>query len=258
MTDKLSLQGKVALVTGAGSGIGRGIALRLAQSGARVAVGYVGDPTGAQETARQFAASDGGMVVPADIRVQSEVQAMIEQVVARWGQLDIMVCNAGYFHAAPLLETQQADWQRVIDTNVNGTFFCAQAAARVMVGQRTPGRIIITCSTQAFRPNIGPLAYGMSKGALLTMARALALELAPHRINVVTISPGVVEAAGNIPLLANMGYRQKVEAQIPLRRVGQPEDIGELAAFLASDAASYITGTDITVDGGLLITGPQI
>jgi NAD(P)-dependent dehydrogenase (short-subunit alcohol dehydrogenase family) len=258
MSDVRSLRGKVALVTGAGSGIGRGIALCLAHEGARVAVGYTGEADGARDTIGRFADPDAGMMVCADIRVRDEVQAMIDQVVAHWGRLDVMVCNAGCFHAAPLLDTTETDWRRVIDTNITGTFFCAQAAARAMIARGEPGRILIIASTQAFRPNVGPLAYGASKAALLAMARALALELASHRINVATISPGVVEAAGNISILTNPEARRAIEAQIPIGRVAQPSDIGEVAAFLASDAASCITGTNITVDGGLLTAGPQI
>jgi NAD(P)-dependent dehydrogenase (short-subunit alcohol dehydrogenase family) len=258
MTGSLSLAGKVALVTGAGSGIGRGIALRLAEAGARVAAGYVGEADGAQATIAMLEDANAGMTVPADIRVRGEVEAMIAEVLRRWDRLDFMVCNAGCYRAAPFLDTSEVDWRRVIDTNITGTFFCAQAAARAMIDRHSPGRIIIIASTQAFRPNMGPLAYGLSKAALLNMAQALGHELAPYRINVVCISPGVIEAAGNIAVLSNPAAREAIEAHIPAGRVGQPHDIGVLAAFLASDAASYITGTNITVDGGLLTTGPQI
>jgi len=258
MTDLLPLAGKVALVTGAGSGIGRGIALRLAEGGARVAAGYVGEPGGALATIGIFADRDAAMTAAADIRVRSEVEAMVAKVDGRWGRLDIMVCNAGYYNAAPMLNTEEADWRQVIDTNVTGTFFCAQAAARAMIARRSPGRIILIASTQAFRPNLGPLAYGLSKAAIVAMARGMALELAPHGITVVSISPGVIEAAGNIAVLSSQDARRRIEAEIPIGRVGQPQDIGALAVFLASDAAAYITGTNITVDGGLLTTGPQI
>lgn len=254
----LSLEGKVALVTGAGSGIGRGIALRLAEAGARVAVGYTGDPSGARETVSLFADPAKGMIVEADIRQREAVQAMVDAVAGAFGSLDVMVCNAGYFHAAPTVETSEADWRRVIDTNLTGGFFCAQAAARTMIERSRGGRIIFVSSTQAFRPNIGPLAYGVSKAALVAMARGLALELAPHGINVTTVSPGVFEAAGNIGILADPERRRFIEGHIPAGRVGQPRDIGEAIAFLASDAASYVTGTDLTVDGGLLVVGPQI
>jgi NAD(P)-dependent dehydrogenase (short-subunit alcohol dehydrogenase family) len=127
-----------------------------------------------------------------------------------------------------------------------------------MVVQGTGGRIIVTASTQGVRPNRGPLAYGVSKAALLAVVRGLALELAPHRISAVAVSPGVMEAAGNIRSFAEPERRRTVEAQIPLGRVGRPRDIGEIVAFLASDAADYISGANIPVDGGLLLAGPQI
>ena len=126
-----------------------------------------------------------------------------------------------------------------------------------MVG-RGGGRIIIIASTQAFRANIGPLAYGTSKAALVALARGLALELAPHRITVSTVTPGVVEAAGNIDVLADPARRRAMEAEIPAGRVGQPRDVAEAVSFLASDAADYITGINLTVDGGFLLAGPQI
>ena len=252
-----SLSGKVALVTGAGSGIGRGIALRLAEDGARVAAGYTGAPEGALATVAAFADPLAGMIAEADIRDRQAVDAMIGAVLERWSRLDVMVCNAGCFHAAPTLDLEEEDWRRVIDTNLTGTFFCAQAAARAMVG-RGGGRIIIIASTQAFRANIGPLAYGTSKAALVALARGLALELAPHRITVSTVTPGVVEAAGNIDVLADPARRRAMEAEIPAGRVGQPRDVAEAVSFLASDAADYITGINLTVDGGFLLAGPQI
>ncbi|MBX3065005.1 MAG: glucose 1-dehydrogenase [Anaerolineae bacterium] len=257
MSNLVDLQGKVALVTGAGSGIGRGIALRLAEAGAQVAIGYVGEADGANATLAMLPAPENAMIVAADIRVQAEVQQMVGQVVERFGRLDVMVCNAGFYHEAPLLEAKEADWRAVLDTNVTGTFFCVQAAARAMI-QTSGGRIVIIGSTQAHRPLNGPLAYAVSKGALVTMTRALALELAPHGISVAIVSPGVMEAAGNIAHLADLDRRRAVEAQIPIQRVGQPRDIGAVVAFLACDAASYITGVDIVVDGGLLTYGPQI
>ena len=254
----LPLEGKVALVTGGGSGIGRGIALRLAEAGAAVAVGYVGPSEGARETVARFPRPEAGMIVAADIRDRQQVEAMVAEVAASRGRLDVMACNAGLYHAASVLDVEEANWREVIDVNLTGTFLCAQAAARHMVAQGTGGRIIVTASTQGVRPNRGPLAYGVSKAALVALVRGLALELAPHRISAVAVSPGVMEAAGNIRSLAEPERRRTVEAQIPLGRVGRPRDIGEVVAFLASDAADYISGANIPIDGGLLLAGPQI
>jgi glucose 1-dehydrogenase len=254
----MTLKNKVAIVTGAGSGIGQAIAVRLAKDGARVAIGYIGEPEGAETTHQLMPDAAEAITVDADIRRREEVNAMVEQVVGKWGRLDIMVCNAALYHRAPFLEMSELDWQTVITTNLTGSFLCAQIAAKAMIACHRPGKIILIGSTQGHRPLRGTVAYSTSKGGLVTLAKAMALELADHQINVVLVSPGVVEASSNVAWLADQAVRHEVEAEIPLHRVAQPAEVAGVVAFLVSDEARYITGTEILIDGGLLTNGPQV
>ena len=255
----MRLKGKIAIITGAGSGIGRATAIKFAQEGADVGILYAFEPGQAEETARMVvAAGRQALLLPADVRSKGQVEAAVALTLQTFGRLDVMVSNAAIYHWSPFLEIPEDEWDRVLETNLKGVFLCGQAAAQAMVAGGRPGKILLISSTQSERPLVGTAHYGASKSGILSLARTMALELAAHRIGVVVISPGVIEAAGNIRKLSDPVIRRQVERQIPWQRVGQPEDVANLAAFLASDEAEYITGCNISIDGGLLAAGPQI
>jgi NAD(P)-dependent dehydrogenase (short-subunit alcohol dehydrogenase family) len=255
----MDLSGKVALVTGAGSGIGRATAIKLAEEGAEIAILYAFDEEDAVQTGKMV--QDYGrdsLVVYADIRKKTLVELAMDDIIRKFGRLDILVNSAGAYHFAPFLEIAEADLDAVIDTNLKGTFFCSQAAARAMVACGAHGKILLISSTQGIRPVLGTPHYAASKSGMFAMAKSMALDLARYHINVNVVCPGVIESAGNLPKLRDPQVRIDVENQIPWQRVGQPGDVANLCAFLASDAADYLTGSVIAIDGGLLAAGPQI
>jgi NAD(P)-dependent dehydrogenase (short-subunit alcohol dehydrogenase family) len=245
----MSLGGKVALVTGAQQGIGRGFALALARAGAAVAVNYLDDRAAAESVAG-LARSVGAraMIVPGDVSRPADAQAMVEATVKQLGAVDVLVNNAGMYPRVDFLEMREQDWDYVLDINLKGSFFCAQAAARAMVAAKRPGSII-SLASQAIRGAVRGVHYSASKGGIVSMTRAMALELAPHRIRVNAIAPGLTDTAqpryGNTEEeLAVMG------AAVPLGRMARPDDIAAVAVFLASDEARHITGQTIHVNGG--------
>jgi len=255
----LRLKDKVAVITGAGSGIGRATAKKFAEEGADVAIFYTFEPEEAQKTGEMVrAAGRRALVLEADVRRRDQVRAAVDKVALAWGRLDVMVSNAGIYRATPFLEISDDEWDDVLATNLKGAFNCGQAAARAMITAKSPGKILLISSTQAFRPLIGTAHYGASKSGMLALAKTMALELAPHHIGVVVINPGVSESAGNVQKLADPAVRREVESQIPWGRVGQPAEVANLAVFLASADAEYITGCHIVIDGGLLVAGPQV
>lgn len=259
MGNPMRLSGKVAVVTGAGSGIGRATALKFAQEGADVAILYAFDEPEAQTTAELVrAAGRRALVLYADVRRRELVDNAFESIVCQFGRLDALVNSAGVHRWAPFLDITEEDWDAVIDTNLKGSFHCAQAAARAMVALGTGGKIILISSTQAERPLKGTAHYGASKSGMVSLMKTMALELAEHHIGVALICPGVIEAAGNIAKLRDPAVRQQVESQIPWGRVGQPAEVAALAAYLCSDEAKYISGASFVIDGGLLAAGPQV
>lgn len=255
----MRLSERAAIVTGAGSGIGRATALRLAEEGADVAIVYAFEPEEAHKTGEMVRAlGRRALVLEADVRRPAQVSAAVDAVVRAWGRLDVMVSNAGLYRWTRFVDIPEAEWDDVVDTNLKGTFACGQAAARAMIALGRPGVILVVSSTQGSRPLVGTAHYGASKAGMLGLVEAMALELAPHRIRVVALSPGVSESAGNVQSLADPARRREVEGQIPWGRVGQPRDFAGILAFLASDDAEYITGVNLVADGGLLAQGPQV
>ncbi|MBS1810309.1 MAG: glucose 1-dehydrogenase [Acidobacteria bacterium] len=249
----MRLKDKVALVTGASSGIGKGIAIRFAAEGARVIINYRPNSPHDKAAAQALASSlaDRAIAVAADVSQRIEVEQMMDAALAAFGRLDIAVCNAGICPEQPFLETTDDHWNQVLGVNLYGAFVVSQLAARQMVRQGEGGKIIFTSSVHEDIPYPRYTAYCASKGGLRLMMRNIALELAPHKINVNNIAPGAIATPMNQTVLDDPEEMEKALREIPWGRFGQPEEIAAVATFLASDDASYVTGSTYFVDGGL-------
>ncbi len=248
----MSLSGKVALVTGASSGIGKATAMELARQGAAVVINYIGDAAPADAVVEEIQRGGGqAIALQADVSNSGQVQTMIQQTIARLGKLDILVNNAGIEQSQPFLEKSEQEWDRVIAVDLKGPFLCSQAAAREMA-RRGGGTIINISSVHEDLAFPGYAAYCAAKGGLRMLCRDMALELAPHHINVVNVAPGAIATPINTKTLEDPAKKAALEHEIPLGRVGQPEEVARLVAYLASDDASYITGTTVVIDGGLM------
>jgi NAD(P)-dependent dehydrogenase (short-subunit alcohol dehydrogenase family) len=244
-----SLVSRHALVTGGGRGVGKGIALALARLGASVAVNYSSSKADAEATARELQALGvDAFVVQADVSVKADVERMVEEVTSRWPRLDILVNNAGTQTWTPLLEVTEPEWDQVVDTNLKGCFLCTQAAARHMsvMGGGAIVNIGSGCNKVPFQKLV---AYTASKGGIEMFTKVSAVELGPTGIRVNCVAPGAIEIERT--KLENPDYAGAWGRVTPLRRVGTPDDVGTAVAFLASDAASFISGQTIWVDGGL-------
>jgi len=250
------LSGRVCIVTGAGQGIGRAIALALAREGAVVAVADI-DEKMAGDVAAEL--RDGGgeaMAATVDVSQRAQVMALVDAVASRFGRIDVLVNNAGIVLMVPTLEITEAQWQEVQDVNLKGALFCSQAAAKVMLRQGS-GNIINIASIAAHRSSPGASAYSASKAGLLALTGVMAAEWGPHNIRVNSISPTGVETRMGLQLRQlNPERFERRDARIPLRRNAQVEDVADAAVFLASDRASYITGRDLLIDGGLSLLNP--
>ncbi len=255
----MRLENKVAIVTGGASGIGRAIVERFVREGAKVVVADM-NLEGATAFAGEITANGGdALAVQVDVRNQQQVQAMVDAAVARFGRLDILVNNAGVFRMKPFLDITNADWDFNFDVNCKGTLWCAQAAARQMIAQGQGGKIINLSSQAGRRGEPLVLAYCASKAAVISMTQSMALALAPHKINVNAIAPGIVDTPmwdvvdsefARYEGLEPGAAKRRAVAAIPLGRIEQPEDIAAAAAFLASADADYITQQTLNVDGG--------
>jgi glucose 1-dehydrogenase len=250
----MKLKGKNALVTGSSRGIGRGIALRFAQEGANVAINYVGAKDAAEEVQRAVEACGvRSVILPADISSAAEVMALVGAAAAALGPLDILVNNAGIEKHAPFWDVTESDYDRVLDVNLKGTFFATQAMVRHLMSDRRKGRIINLSSVHEEVPFPNFAAYCISKGGMRMFTRNLAVELGALGITVNNIAPGAIETPINTTLLRNPAKLNALLGQIPLARLGQPDDVAGLAVFLASDDAAYVTGSTYFVDGGLSV-----
>lgn len=249
----MKLSGKRALVTGSDQGIGEGIAIRLAEEGADVVVNYRKNQQGAEETrARIVAAGRRAEVFQADVSRIEEGRRLVAQSIQAFGGLDLLVNNAGIEKRAPFVDVTPEDYQAVIDVNMSGPFWVTQAFARHCRDAKHPGKVINISSVHEELPFPHFTSYCMAKGGLKMMMRNLAIELAEFGITVNNIAPGAIETPINKRLLADPKLLDPLLANIPLHRLGKPEDVAGLAAFLASSDADYITGTTSVIDGGLL------
>jgi NAD(P)-dependent dehydrogenase (short-subunit alcohol dehydrogenase family) len=246
----MDLSGKIVLVTGAQQGIGKAIALRCATAGADVAVNWLDDETAANQIAGELrAAGRRALTVRADMGKLAEVEAMVAAVEEGLGPIDVLVNNAGVFPRVPFLELRENDWDFVLDVNLKGTCFCTQAVAKRMVAARRPGAIINLTSGAAYRGSPRGAHYCASKGGVVSLTRQMALELAPYRIRVNAIAPGLTDTAQ--PRYGSSEEEIAAAAQtIPLGRIAQPDDIARTAVFLASDEAGFTTGQILHVNGG--------
>jgi len=248
-----TLQGKVAVVTGSGSGIGQAIAERLAQEGANCVVDYRDHVEQAQATADKITAAGGkAILVHADVSVLSDCSNLIEQAWQQLGSCDILVNNAGVEKGADFWDVTEADYDFVLNVNLKGAFFLTQAFVRKLRDAKKPGRVINISSVHEDMVFPHFSTYCASKGAMRMLMRDLAVELGPLGITVNNIAPGAVDTPINTSLLANKPKLDALLANIPLGRLAKPEEIAGLAAFLASDDAAYVTGSTYVIDGGLM------
>ena len=249
----MSLKGKVAIVTGGNSGIGKAIVLGLARAGANIVIDYVVHPE-ATEALEQEVASLGGrsIGVDADVSRVEDLQKLVDAAVAKFGRLDIMVNNAGVETRTSVLDTTEAQYDRVLSVNLKSAFFGTQIAARQMLSQGGGGRIINITSVHEDWPMPGNTAYCLAKGGMRMLTRTAGVELGPHGILVVGVGPGAVATPINLGTMRDPALMAKLDAAIPLGRMAKPEEIASVVVFLAGEGASYLTATTIFADGGIM------
>ncbi|MHB1009464.1 MAG: glucose 1-dehydrogenase [Propionibacteriaceae bacterium] len=256
-----ALEGKTVIVTGGDTGIGAAIATSAARAGAHVIVDYVGS----RDVADAFVKSLEGpgatgtvQAFEADVSKVDQVQDLVAEAVRRYGRLDVLVNNAGIETRQSLLETTEAAYDRVLGVDLKGAFFAAQAAARQFVAQGGGGVIVNISSVHEDWPMPGNAAYCVAKGGMRMLTRNSAVELGPYGIRVVGVAPGAVNTPINAETVADPAAMKRLDAAIPLGKMAEPAQIGDVVAFLASDAASYVTGTTVVVDGGLMQSSPGL
>jgi glucose 1-dehydrogenase len=249
----MSLNGKVVIVTGGNSGIGKSIALGLARAGANLVIDYVVHPEATEALEREIVAlGDAAIGVAADVSRIDELQKLVDAAVAKFGRIDVMVNNAGVETRTSVLDTTEAQYDRVLSINLKSAFFGTQIAAKQMIKQGGGGRIINITSVHEDWPMPGNTAYCLAKGGMRMLTRTAGVELAPHGILVVGVGPGAVATPINLATMNDPALLAKLNAAIPLGRMAQPEEIANVVVFLAGAGASYLTATTIFADGGIM------
>ena len=255
----MTLQGKTAIVTGGNSGIGKAIVLELARQGANVVIDYVVHPEATEEEEKQILAMGQRAVgVKADVSKVDELQMLVDAAVKAFGRVDIMVNNAGIETRTSVLDTTEQQYERVLAINLKSAFFGTQVAAKQMIRQGGGGRIINITSVHEDWPMPGNTAYCLSKGGMRMLTRTAGLELAPHNILVIGVGPGAVATPINTSTMQDPALLAKLNNAIPLGRMARSGEIASVVAFLAGDAASYITATTIFADGGIMQSSPGL
>jgi glucose 1-dehydrogenase len=255
------LLGQKAVVTGANSGIGRAVAIALGAAGADVGVNYVTHPEQAAEVVDQIRKSGSNAVaLQADVSVEDQVSAMFAAMVEKFGRVDVLVANAGVQRDARFIDMTLAEWNSVIAVNLTGQFLCCREAVRMMSRQgvvsglsKAAGKIICMSSVHQRIPWAGHVNYAASKGGLMLMMESVAQEVAPLRIRVNAIAPGAIRTPINTDAWSTPEAYNALMALVPYQRIGEPEDIGRAAVWLASDDSDYVTGTTLFVDGGMTL-----
>jgi glucose 1-dehydrogenase len=255
----MSLHGKVAIVTGGNSGIGRAVVLALAAQGANIVIDYVANPAATDALEQQVAGlGDRAIGVEADVSKVADLQRLISATVEAFGRLDIMVNNAGIETRTSVLDTTEAQYERVMEINLKSAFFGTQLAAKQMIAQGTGGRIINMSSVHEDWPMPGNTAYCLSKGGMRMLTRTAGVELGPHGVHVVGVGPGAVATPINTSTMDDPQKMKVLDAAIPLGRMATPEEIGAVVAFLADEGATYLTATTIFADGGIMHSSPGL
>ena len=255
------LDGQVALVTGASSGIGAGVAKALARAGAQVAINHPGTPEQADSIVAEIAAEGGkAIALQADVSSEEQVRKMFDDLFRAYGTIDILVANAGLQRDSALVDMTLAQWQFVLNVNLTGQFLCAREAAREFLRRGVDpersiaaGKIICMSSVHEVIPWAGHCNYAASKGGVMLMMKSMAQELAPHRIRVNSIGPGAIKTPINRAAWETPQAEAELLKLIPYERVGEPDDIARAAVWLASDESDYVTGTTLFVDGGMTL-----
>lgn len=253
------LAGKVAIVTGGNSGIGAAIVLELAALGAEVVIDYIANPQAEEALERKIASLQGKAIgVKADISKVTDIEMLVTKAVSAFGRLDIFVNNAGVETRTSVLDTTEAQYDKVLAINLKSAFFSTQIAAKQMIKQGGGGRIINITSVHEDWPMPGNTAYCLSKGGMRMLTRTAALELAPHGILVTAVGPGAVATPINLSTMKDPSLMQKLDSVIPLGRMAKPEEIAQVVGFLAGGGASYMTAATLFVDGGLMHQSPGL
>ena len=247
----MHLGGKVAIVTGASRGIGRAVALKLAQAGAKVVINYAGNVKAAEEVLESITHLNGeAILIQGDVSKASDVSDLIKQTIERFGRIDILVNNAGITRDNLLMRMKEDDWDAVLNTNLKGVYHCTKAVAKIMMKQRY-GKIVNMTSVVGVTGNAGQSNYAAAKAGVIGFTKSMAKELASRNITVNAVAPGFIATDMTKDLPDTV--KEAMAGEIPLARLGQPDDIGNAVLFLASDFSSYITGQTLHVDGGMVM-----
>jgi glucose 1-dehydrogenase len=253
------LEGKVAIVTGGNTGIGQAVVVELAAQGAKVVIDYVTNEQATQELEKKLTdLGETAVAVEADVSKVDDLQRMVETAVTSFGRLDVMVNNAGVETRTSILDTTEAQYEKVLAINLKSAFFGTQIAAKQMIAQGGGGRIINMTSVHEDWPMPGNTPYCLSKGGMRMLTRTAGVELAPHNICVVGVGPGAVDTPINAQTVADPNALALLNSSIPLGRLAEPEEIASVVAFLAGPGAGYITATTIFADGGIMQSSPGL